>query len=62
MAFTSRTGNKDSPISVGWMHDDEPDNAQSLGIGQGYGPPITPELADDFQPYAVHLYRVQSMN
>lgn len=52
----------DNPISVGGMHDDEPDNAQSLGTSQGYGPPITPELADDFQPYAVHLYRVQSMN
>jgi hypothetical protein len=28
---------------VGWMHDDEPDNAQSLGQGKGYGPPVTPE-------------------
>jgi hypothetical protein len=25
------------------MHGDEPDNAQSLGQGQGYGPPILPE-------------------
>ena len=33
----------DDPIIVGWMHDDEPDNAQSLGSGQGYGPPILPE-------------------
>jgi hypothetical protein len=33
----------DNPIIVGWMHDDEPDNAQSLGSGQGYGPPILPE-------------------
>jgi len=33
----------DHPIIVGWMHDDEPDNAQSLGSGQGYGPPIPPE-------------------
>lgn len=29
---------------VGWMHGDEPDNAQALPKGQkGYGPPITPE-------------------
>ncbi|MCL4176402.1 MAG: hypothetical protein KJ072_01450 [Verrucomicrobia bacterium] len=30
------------PTIVGWMHDDEPDNAQSLGEGRGYGPPIAP--------------------
>jgi hypothetical protein len=29
------------------MHDDEPDNAQSLGRGKGYGPPITPEKIVD---------------
>ncbi len=29
-------------IIVGWMHDDEPDNAQSLGEGRGYGPPLSP--------------------
>ena len=34
---------KDNPIIVGWMHGDEPDNAQSLGRGKGYGPPISPE-------------------
>ena len=34
---------KDRPTIVGWMHGDEPDNAQSLGRGQGYGPPIPPE-------------------
>jgi hypothetical protein len=34
---------KDRPIIVGWMHGDEPDNAQSLGQGRGYGPPILPE-------------------
>ncbi len=33
---------KDRPTIVGWMHDDEPDNAQSLGSGRGYGPPIPP--------------------
>ena len=31
------------PIIVGWMHGDEPDNAQSRGRGKGYGPPILPE-------------------
>jgi hypothetical protein len=41
--------NKDNPIIVGWMHGDEPDNAQSLGRGQGYGPPILP--ATIFQRY-----------
>jgi hypothetical protein len=33
---------KDRPTIVGWMHGDEPDNAQSLGSGKGYGPPISP--------------------
>jgi hypothetical protein len=28
---------------IGWMHGDEPDNAQSLGEGKGYGPPVLPE-------------------
>lgn len=35
--------NKDNPTIIGWMHGDEPDNAQSLGRGKGYGPPILPE-------------------
>jgi hypothetical protein len=30
-------------VIVGWMHGDEPDNAQSLGQGKGYGPPIPPD-------------------
>ena len=34
---------KDRSTIVGWMHGDEPDNAQSLGRGKGYGPPIPPE-------------------
>ncbi|MBI2928192.1 MAG: hypothetical protein HYZ36_06755 [Pedosphaera parvula] len=34
---------RDDPTIIGWMHDDEPDNAQSLGPGKGYGPPILPE-------------------
>ncbi len=33
---------KDRPTIVGWMHGDEPVNAQSLGRGKGYGPPIPP--------------------
>jgi len=32
----------DDPTIIGWMHGDEPDNAQSLGHGKGYGPPILP--------------------
>jgi hypothetical protein len=34
---------KDRSTIVGWMHGDEPDNAQSLGRGKGYGPPVPPE-------------------
>ncbi len=30
------------PTIVAWMHGDEPDNAQSLPNGRGYGPPILP--------------------
>jgi len=38
----------DSTI-IGWMHGDEPDNAQSLGKGKGYGPPILPQkIIDDY--------------
>ena len=35
--------NLNRKVIVGWMHRDEPDNAQSLGAGKGYGPPIPPE-------------------
>jgi hypothetical protein len=35
--------NIDDPTIIGWMHGDEPDNAQSLGSGKGYGPPIPPK-------------------
>jgi hypothetical protein len=35
--------NKANPTIGGWMHNDEPDNAQSLGRGKGYGPPVSPE-------------------
>ena len=42
---------KDRKIIVGWMHGDEPDNAQALPKGQrGYGPPILPEkIVGDYQ-------------
>jgi len=40
----------DEKIIVGWMHGDEPDNAQSLGRGKGYGPPIAPEkIVEDYK-------------
>ncbi len=40
----------DDPTIIGWMHGDEPDNAQSLGEGKGYGPPIPPErIIEDYQ-------------
>lgn len=29
-------------LIIGWMHGDEPDNAQPLGKDKGYGPPISP--------------------
>jgi hypothetical protein len=41
---------KDDPIIAGWMHGDEPDNAQSLGEGRGYGPPVPPgKIVGDYQ-------------
>jgi hypothetical protein len=42
---------KDRKIIVGWMHGDEPDNAQALPKGQkGWGPPILPEkIVGDYQ-------------
>jgi len=40
----------DDPTIIGWMHDDEPDNAQSLGKDKGSGPPIPPKkIIDDYQ-------------
>jgi len=40
----------DDSTIVGWMHGDEPDNAQSRGKGKGYGPPIPPEkIIDDYE-------------
>ena len=41
---------KDRPTIVGWMHGDEPDNAQSLRSGKGYGPPIPPaRIVESYQ-------------
>jgi len=38
------------PTIVGWMHEDEPDNAQSLGADHGYGPPVAPsKIIADYQ-------------
>jgi hypothetical protein len=40
----------EDPIIIGWMHGDEPDNAQSLGVDHGYGPPIFPaKIIADYQ-------------
>lgn len=40
----------DEKTIVGWMHGDEPDNAQSLGRGKGYGPPVPPaEIVEDYR-------------
>lgn len=33
----------DDPVIAGWMHGDEPDNAQALPGGKGYGPPVPPD-------------------
>lgn len=35
--------NRDNPVIAAWMHGDEPDNAQSLGEGKGWGPPVPAE-------------------
>ena len=34
---------KADPLIVGWMHGDEPDNAQELPGKHGYGPPVAPQ-------------------
>ncbi len=40
----------DDATIIGWMHGDEPDNAQALRGGNGYGPPIDPEvIVADYQ-------------
>lgn len=41
---------RDDRTIVAWMHGDEPDNAQELGPGKGYGPPIEPRtIIADYQ-------------
>ncbi|MGC8644318.1 MAG: hypothetical protein ACP5XB_31030 [Isosphaeraceae bacterium] len=49
---------KDDPIIVGWMHGDEPDNAQEIvdrSTGRRrYGPPVKPsKIVDDYQKLRV---------
>ena len=39
--------NIDSPIIIGWMHQDEPDNAQRHADGEGYGPPVAPSRVQE---------------
>ncbi|MFQ6099106.1 MAG: hypothetical protein ACE5O2_15350, partial [Armatimonadota bacterium] len=40
----------DDDVIIGWMHGDEPDNAQSRGEGKGYGPPIPPQrIIEDYE-------------
>jgi hypothetical protein len=40
----------ENPIIVGWMHGDEPDNAQTIPGQKGYGPPISPDkIIADFE-------------
>jgi hypothetical protein len=56
---------KDDSVIVGWMHGDEPDNAQGIPNLQKYGPPILPEriareyrqmrLADPSRPVLLNL-------
>jgi hypothetical protein len=38
----SRLGQELAKPIIGWMHGDEPDNAQRLADGKGYGPPVDP--------------------
>ena len=41
---------EDDPIIVGWMHGDEPDNAQEIPGGKDYGPPILPaKIIKDYE-------------
>ncbi len=41
---------RDDPMIIAWMHGDEPDNAQALRSGPGWGPPIPPEkIVADYQ-------------
>jgi hypothetical protein len=43
---------KDDPTIVGWVLPDEPDNAQELPGGKGYGAPISPaEILKQYEAY-----------
>jgi hypothetical protein len=45
---------RDDPTIIAWMHGDEPDNAQSLGEGRGWGPPIPPaKIVEDYHQMRV---------
>lgn len=47
---TAGLAHKDDPTIIGWMHGDEPDNAQRTRGEKGYGPPILPEMiVDDYK-------------
>jgi len=51
ICFQNEVGLKhiDDPTIIGWKLIDEPDNAQSLGEGKRYGPPIQPrKIVDDY--------------
>ena len=40
---------KDDPTIAGYMHGDEPDNAQALPDGKGYGPPVsTTKIVEEY--------------
>ncbi|HVY69684.1 MAG TPA: hypothetical protein VHH73_07120 [Verrucomicrobiae bacterium] len=46
---------KDDPLIIGWMHGDEPDNAQEIPGGKGYGPPIPPaKIVADYEALHQH--------
>jgi hypothetical protein len=41
---------RDDTNILAWMHGDEPDNAQALPSGKGYGPPIPPSrIVEDYR-------------
>ncbi len=43
-----------NPIFAAWMHGDEPDNAQALPDGKGWGPPIPPaKIQADYEKLRV---------
>ena len=56
---------KDDTNIIAWLQGDEPDNAQSLGEGKGWGPPLPPEkvveryekmrVADPTRPVVLNL-------